>query len=472
MSSIAELVELLKEGSISKEQMLERIYAQSFPPKPKQEKIFEPTSDIQTINNERTTFDYDIDIEFNPNDMDNFIPRTAPSFEPSMSIFPSNEFLDRQSQFQFKKHFNNETLREQKLQYETRECTFQPKTNADNVSFSQDTIARLTKSRENTRLLKLKEDQDRRKLEEEMQACTFHPQINRNSCISGSKYLSETPKKEFFGESPTFVPRVKGPSKKMKSANEYIKQDPFERLSRPKESYQPEPEEPEYSIKSTTPVPDCYGSSFSTRPFFERQALYELMKHEKREMMEQQSPKRPIINERSKKIVKSSFTERNEEMIKKKTEPKIDYPDLCTFQPKITNLAKMRRNRSFAEMTYGDSKKKSEKIEYLKEMAEEKLKELVNPSIFQSKSYANVKSKLQILDDPQSYIDRIKSQQRKKEIHAQINKEEKIRQEISECTHAPVVIDAPTYVKQIARNMAMIKAEMSVSKKSPKPEWR
>ena len=132
----------------------------------------------------------------------------------------------------------------------------------------------------------------------------------------------------------------------------------------------------------------------------------------------------------------------------------------------------MRRNRSVAEMAYGDSKKKSEKIEFLKEMAEEKFKESINPSTFQSKSYANVKSKLQILDDPHSYIDRIKNQQRRKEAETQILKDEKARQEVAECTHSPNIIDAPGYVKQIARNMAMIRSEMAVEETTAKPQWR
>ena len=318
----------------------------------------------------------------------------------------------------------------------------------------------------------LKEEQDKKKIEEELKSCTFHPQINKKSSRSGSRYMSETPKKRFYEESPSFVPKIKGPSKNMRSANEYIKQDPFERLSRPKELYQPELEEPESPIKSFTPTLSYYGNSFSTRPFFERQALYELMKQEKKEIAQYQSPKKPQINTRSRKLVKNNFFERNEEMIRKKIDSKADYPDIYPFQPTITDSGKMKRNRSYNEMTYGDSKKKIEKIEYLKEITDEKLKESVNPDIFQSKSYANVKSKLQLLNDPQTYIDRIKSQQKTKEIHAQIDKEEKNRQEMNECTYLPTIIDEPIYIKQIARNMAMIKAEIQINNKPLKADWR
>lgn len=124
-------------------------------------------------------------------------------------------------------------------------------------------------------------------------------------------------------------------------------------------------------------------------------------------------------------------------------------------------------------MSYGDSKKRVEKIEVLREVAEDKIREQMNPSTFSSKSYASVKSKLQVLDDPQSYVERIKSEQRRKEIISRVTKEERAKNEMTECTYHPNIIEAPEYVKQIARNMAMVKAErISYGMKPSKPEWR
>ena len=410
MSTISELVELLKEGSISKDQMLEIIHSNSFTSKPPEKSArFEKTADRET------------EVEFNTLDFDDFQMRPTPVFETSFSVLNSDGFIERQVNWDTKRSINQELKREQKMKIEEKECTFQPKTNA-NVSsgFSQETIERLAKCRENVRIIRMREEQERRKLEEELLPCTFHPQINKNSCISGSKYLADTPKRNLNNEEPTFIPKVKGPCKGMKIAKEYVKQDPFERLSRPKEMTQPEPEDDSpKSIKPLTPNPEYSGISFSTKPFFERQALYELMKLEKKEILESMPLPQPVINERSKKLVKKDFYQRNQEMIEKKSETKPD-PNPCSFQPKITNMAKMRRNRSFAEMSYGDLKKRNEKVEVLKEMAEEKVREQTNYSSFQSRSYTNVKSKLQILDDPQSYIERIKSEQRKKEIVSQI----------------------------------------------------
>ena len=463
MSTISELVELLKDGSISKDQMLEIIYSSSFPSKtPEKSPRFEKTADRET------------EVEFNTLDFEDFNMRPTPVFEPSFSVLNSDGFIERQIHWDTKRSINQELKREQKMKIEVKECTFKPKTNSVVASgFSQETVERLAKCRENVRVLRMREEQERRKLEEELLPCTFHPQINKNSCVNGSKYLADTPKRNLNFEEPSFVPKVKGPGKGMKIAKEYVKQDPFERLSRPKELAQPEPEDDSpRSIKPATPNLEYSGCSFSTKPFFERQALYELMKLEKKEVMENMPLPQPYINERSKKLVKKDFFQRNQEMIEKKSGNKPD-PNPCSFQPKITNMAKMRRNRSFAEMSYGDLKKRNEKVEALKEVAEEKVREQTNPSFYQSKSYINVKSKLQILDDPQSYIERIKSEQRKKEIVSQIMQEEKMKTELKECTYQPNVIEAPDYVKQIARNMAMIKAErVSISAKPSKPEWR
>jgi hypothetical protein len=466
MSSISELVEMLKDGSISKDQMLEMLYSSSFPSKPVEKsqrfEKFEKTADRET------------EVEFNTTEFEDFNLRPTPMFDPSFSVVNSDTFFDRQVQWDTKRSLNQELLREQKLKVEDKECTFKPKTNSQTSPlFTQETFERLAKCRENLRVIKQREDQERKKLEDELLPCTFHPQINRNSCISGSKYLNDTPKRSFKPEEPSFAPRVKGPGKDMKNAKEYIKQDPFERLSRPKELKQPEPEDDSpKSQKPSTPCLEHSGCSFSTKPFFERQALYELMKLEKKEILESQPLAKPAINERSKKLVKKAFFERNQEMIEKKSNPKPD-PHPCSFQPKITNLAKMRRNRSFNEMSYGDSKKRLEKVEALKEAAEEKARELTVPCSVQSRSYSNVKSKLQILEDPQSYIERVKSEQRKKEIVSQIMQDERAKNELKDCTYQPCIIDAPDYVKQIARNMAMIKAErVSYFNKAAKPEWR
>ena len=87
-------------------------------------------------------------------------------------------------------------------------------------------------------------------------------------------------------------------------------------------------------------------------------------------------------------------------------------------------------------------------------------------------SYSGIKSKLQILQDPEEFIERLKAEQRAKEIEIMMSREDKMRKELEECTHQPAVIDAPDYVKQIARNMAMLKSELSNQKSPERVGWR
>ena len=72
MSSIAELVELLKEGSISKEQMLEKIYSSSFPSKSENQLV---SYEKKALAPKKQNFDYDTDIDFNTLEFDDFHPR-------------------------------------------------------------------------------------------------------------------------------------------------------------------------------------------------------------------------------------------------------------------------------------------------------------------------------------------------------------------------------------------------------------
>jgi hypothetical protein len=466
MSTIAELVEQLKEGAISKDQMLECIYSSSFLGKT-EHTVATPQNRVET-GLSSSIEESEIEFTYNTFDSKHGL-EPIPDFSTAEVV--THEFLERQNQWEMRKSFNNEVLKLQQKKEEGKECTFQPKINSGKPRSPNETLGRLTVVKDNRRVLWLKEEQERKKIEEETKECTFQPEINKNSTVFGSRYLSETPKTRNSIPQQRFAPRIKGPGKHMHAAKEYLRQDPFERLSRPKEAYQPEPEEFQASYKSISPVSQFTGCTFSSKPFYERQALYEMMKQSKREAVDQSKTAQPKINDKSRRMVKNSFADRNEEVIRKKNE-KVKEKDENSFKPKITSMGKMLRNRSFAEMSYGDSKKRNEKIEYLKGVIEDKEREIMSPFFVPNKSYTSVKSKLQILEDPENYIERLKSQQRKKEFESQIAKEEKVRMEISECTYQPTIIDAPEYVKQIARNMAMIRAETKNNVRPVKPEWR
>lgn len=437
MNSISDLVEQLKEGSISKDEMLERIYSNSI-----------QRSKIGSESEKREEFD---SFSFHKN---------KEKFEdPSFSMMKLEMFLDRQNQWEFRKNLNQDILREQKLKNEEKECTFQPTTNYSPSKYSADTFKRLSRHKDMSRYTRIKQQIDYNKLQEELSSCTFEPTINSRSSHTVSRYRSESPKRSIQPAEPSFAPKVKGPAKHMTSAREYLRVSPFERLSKVKSVQEPEEE----TIKCHTPIIYSCGCSYSSKPFFERQALYEIMKYEKREAAEQIVNHKPIINDRSRKLVKKSFLERNKEMIEKKSRPKND-PQTYSFHPKITKMAKMRKYRSLAEMSSVE-KKKFEKSEADPQSP-------CDQQFSSTKAYSSIKSKLQILNDPEGFIERLKQEQRRKDLELNYMREENLRKELEECTYQPAIIDAPGYIKQIARNMALLKSETHLKNSPVRPDWR
>ncbi|CAG9311999.1 unnamed protein product [Blepharisma stoltei] len=487
MTSVAELIEQLKEGKITKEEMIEKVSLPFFTQSSLTEKTLtcvDTVPDDTHISQENSP---DHETEFEQNYLiedEDYYPRLPPSMTPKdYSDSLSSNFLHRQIQWDLRRSVEQERLKAQQQQIIKKNCTFQPTTNIISHEIIESPFERLSRIKENFRLQKLREEQERMKEEEELRGCTFKPEINRTEIqpryLDANEQRMSPRLKLMLKDQCTFAPKVKGVAKGMKSVKEYVKQDPFERLSKPKEIEEPkEPEEEinsssKQSIVSSTGYQE-YGDSFSSRPFFERQALYELMKIEKKNYYENMPAPAPMICERSKKLVKKEFYERNNEMIEKKlkTLKNTEKPEGCTFQPKITKKAKLKKNRSFAEMCHGDSKKREENINAKKEEINQNFRNFLDSGLFQSKRYTNVTSTIKILDDPDSYVARMKDQQRISEQRVKSIIEEREKQELAECTHAPITIDAPSYVKQIARNMAMLKAERAANQEPKKPEWR
>lgn len=80
--------------------------------------------------------------------------------------------------------------------------------------------------------------------------------------------------------------------------------------------------------------------------------------------------------------------------------------------------------------------------------------------------------RLRVREDPSSYLQRL---QRESEMMENKMKERLLQneaQELAECTFRPEVHDAPTYVKRIAKSMALTRAIQPPSSETSKPEWK
>merc|ERR1712216_244112 len=86
-------------------------------------------------------------------------------------------------------------------------------------------------------------------------------------------------------------------------------------------------------------------------------------------------------------------------------------------------------------------------------------------------------SRLRVVSDPDTYLDRIARQHRVFSEKQRRAAQEAELSKFKECTFRPSIHDAPSYVKRIARSMALSKAARAAAveqseKKPERPEWR
>lgn len=121
-------------------------------------------------------------------------------------------------------------------------------------------------------------------------------------------------------------------------------------------------------------------------------------------------------------------------------------------------------------MCYGDSEKRQQKVEEIKQLNEH----TQQGEDYSSTAwlYSDIQSRLGLNSHLDTFLDRVKAVQCRKAQEALREKEEREKYELEECTHAPRIKDAPAFVKRIAQNMAIMKAERVQTPKVVKPDWR
>jgi hypothetical protein len=298
----------------------------------------------------------------------------------------------------------------------------------------------------------VKQQRDQAQLQAEMANCTFAPVISPKSRAiqrSLSKVRSQPLVRRRAAvtsrEECTFRPAVSRLKKSMDKAKDYITDDAFKRLYQVKATalHQREaelPKEPSRSQRNLN-YPEL------DRPFFERQALYELKRMEKAEaQLRIPVVSSPRMNEASKQMVKGSFDDRNAELLRKRQEHKPDLSE-CTFKPQITDQAKSLRNRSSEERSQGDTEKRLQNLDKLKALKVRLEREKARSSMLQALSPRNAHSSLRLQSHPETYVERLneKAAERTRSI-SQLQAERSDR-EMEECTFAPRVLEYPKYLK-------------------------
>jgi hypothetical protein len=443
--------------------------------------------------------------------------------EKSLAQRREDNVLEEMDSCTFKPHVNTSTFRSHRGTTTPRN---EKRKNKDVVERLYSTQRKATRTAE----AELK-----RKREEEFQrTCTFQPNVgkgsNRNSrqrSMTPSRYQQQqkkrngssgyssasrgrrsTPKSQPTGmDECTFQPKVNTVSTKFASARLYLQNNVHDRLSTPRA--EPKEDNQQQRNGSVTPgVVDMESfidsleskkSSSRQRPssarrsrdgddpqkfnaFLARQNARSARREKNLENLRKRATPshKPRICSKSRQIATSTaqggFMQRlakdalRKEHGKMKQKAEIARLESCTFKPNILASSRARPARSYTELSRGDSLKRETAARLMKLKAEQ---DELEGLTFQPKlNPSNARSRLNILNDPDSYLERIQKQEENFSIRRRKALQEQEMKEFAECTFHPQINDAPSYIKRIAKSMALARDARPNTKKKQLPEWK
>mmetsp|Transcript_936 Transcript_936/g.3219 ORF Transcript_936/g.3219 Transcript_936/m.3219 type:complete len:552 (-) Transcript_936:2646-4301(-) len=367
-----------------------------------------------------------------------------------------------------------------------------------------------------------KEEFSKREQEEKLRReCTFRPKITYNKRISPrvtpryheSKKMDPRVVQNHLIEQEaecTFKPKINNVKKGRFSSGSqlYLSTDPFERLSkaaatpRKRDSLDVDTHHHTQGGASARPrsarrnsmhpqrgggqrpqsARSARNSEVTFEQFWDRHIGREAKKKQKLEFIQQSmEPKHePKLNKKSLNMVKSKadFLTRMEHHLAKKQDKLINKQTLpekdCTFHPKINRVSKKMPARTVDELCHGDYQRAQKKVISKKQMIEKKKEEAhtFKPEISKNSKKYKVSSFLRIRDNPDSYIQRLKEIQDRKQSKMESMKFELESKEMAQCTFRPDTHDAPDYVKRISESMKLLNSKARQSVEPQKPDWR
>ncbi|KAE9351825.1 hypothetical protein PR003_g4697 [Phytophthora rubi] len=462
------------------------------------------------------------------------------------------KFHARVTRWKSQKDAIREQMKQQLLQSELDECTFAPKINpkstkvvaklrgrqstgASNqgLSILQAVSERLYQEADNYRIreelaTKLKADEEA----EIDRQCTFKPKINQGDKVK-AKYMSKTTSSSSMTAASreaaakelaecTFYPKVNGIRSEMVSAQLYLQQNIYERLSKPccgdsEDGKSPakgrsgrrrslslfgdDDDEDRDNLEATSPR-SCQddimvrpgGKSQRRRGqgprsvdaeqsregkeerarqfknFIERQKFHEQARSKRIELTKQQLTPgyKPTINKKSLAMMengrKGDFLERISTYALRKEHDNVKKKTVrssdpnCTFKPAINQASTKRKPRSITELSRGDLLRRETTQRLMKLKMEQEEMTALTFRPQLNRMSERHEGRLKILSSPDTYLQRIQQQSQAHTIKQRRAIQEKEMGEFAECTFKPRTIEAPAYVQRIARSVSLTKA--------------
>ncbi len=399
----------------------------------------------------------------------------------------NQRFLARIESYQNFKESRRRDRESQIREVEQQECSFQPKINKFPESYSPSRVGDLsedfgTRLHRQTKRAEIVEqmrmEQEQREADEINENCTFQPAIY--SRYARPKYMEATnevcnmkslstpdgmSRMGAEGEGQcTFRPATNKVCKNMRQAREYLSIDPYTRLSQSSNKAQRilsmygecDDEAMFEQVGSQVQSKSSLGA-IQLDDFYERQRAFEAKKLEKKQKLleEMYVEPAPKINKKSEEIAKTlvDFNERNEVLLNRNESHAMQSEDLFhkeyTFQPKILPASRGLRTKTVEEMSYAPVVQREVKLEQLKKnlAVTEAGRCPFRPNVCPPKKYAVVPSKLQLRDNIDTYMERVKLQEERKDNMARLYRQQKEYGEAVECTHKPRINELPYYMR-------------------------
>lgn len=240
---------------------------------------------------------------------------------------------------------------------------------------------------------------------------------------------------------------------------------------------------PSSAPRERTSPTSAAANKMNFEAFLNRQMQTELRKQKEiSETLNSVTPSfTPAINRRSislaSSISRGDFLERVDRDSKRRhhdTQKKqVMSQEPFSFQPELSAKAEKMRPRSSYELSRGDLLKRETAHRMLKlRLEQEELqKNTYRPEL--SRMAKSMKSSLQLDDQSESYVDRVRAANQEKESMRLSILKEREHNETLDCTFKPVTRDCPAYVKRIARSLSIVKSARVTHASAPaKPEWR
>lgn len=284
-------------------------------------------------------------------------------------------------------------------------------------------------------------------------------------------------------EECTFAPTVNGVRDDMALAKRYLSSGVFDRLA----ARRARTDEPTHHHQSD----DVDQRSTATRAdldsFLKRQAAFDAKRRRRVDDLRAsaQPAFRPaLVSSRS--VDASDFMDRLAVAARRRQRRSLDSASLparrshadaeCTFSPAISDLAARRARRSVDELSTGDALRQETSRRLLQLRAEHDHKRAYSfkPDLVATATRPHAQSKLRVSSAPDTYLDRLRRENERRLEHQRRQQHEQDRRLLQDATFEPRTTKCPTYIKRIARGMALAKmAEQARSvDQPPRPDWR